>query len=108
MNREKNEEFFIKRFTRDLENLSNLDVEKVARAADDEYRDILQLARNLREVDFSKGRKAKEELKKKLISTLVKIKKQQLELPQEELDLEELEYVAGGLKKDPDCPFQDN
>lgn len=104
----KKEVFLTKRLTRDLENLNNLDEERVAGLADAEYRGILQIAKELTEADFSKGRHAREELRKKLISIMEKHEKQHPEPSSEELDLEELDYVAGGSKEDPDCPFQDN
>ena len=99
----KNEDLLIKRFSRDLEILDEIDEKQIAQTSDGEYRDILYLAKKLTEIDFSRGSKAREELKKRLMVIIDKNIWQQSELSHEELD-----YVAGGLKKDQDYPFRNN
>jgi len=107
MSTKKDEEFLIKRFSRDLEVLEEIEEEKIARLSDDEYREILQLAKKLTKIDFSGESKAREVLKKKLISTIEKSKEQSNQSHQE-LAEEELDCVAGGLNRDQENPFQDN
>ena len=104
----KNEELLIKIFRSDLEVLREIGEKKIALLPDDEYRDILRLAKKLMAVDFSRGSKAKEELKKKLISTIENNKGQQHYPSNNELEDEELDDVAGGLKTDREYPFQEN
>ena len=104
---EKNKELLIKQFSRDLEALEDIDEKKIAKIQDDEYREILQLAKKLTKIDFSGESKAREVLKKKLISTIEKSKEQSNQSHQE-LAEEELDCVAGGLNRDQENPFQDN
>jgi CHAD domain-containing protein len=106
MSTKNNEEFLIKRFSRDLEVLEDIDEEKIAQLPDDEYREILQLAKKLTKIDFSGESKAREVLKKKLIGTIEKSKKQSNQSHREFAD-EELEYVAGGLNEDQENPLRD-
>lgn len=108
MSSKKTEEFLIKRFSRDLEILDNLDEEKMPRLAEKEYRDILHLAKKLGEVDFSKDSKVREELKKKLISAWEKRQCLHSDLCSQELDLDELDHVTAGVKNDQDNPFLDD
>ncbi|HQD76830.1 MAG TPA: hypothetical protein PKM06_09655 [Bacillota bacterium] len=103
----KNEEFLIKKFYRDLEILEEIDEEKIAQLVDDEYREILQLAKKLTKIDFSGESKAREELKVKLINIIEKSKEQFNQFHQE-LAEEELECVAGGLNRDQENPLQGN
>ena len=104
---EKNKELLIKQFSRDLEALEDIDEKKIAKIQDDEYRDILQLAKKLTKIDFSVESKTREELKKKIMSTVKKDKEQYKQSDQELAD-EELDYVSGGLKKDLENSFRDN
>lgn len=100
---EKTEALLIKRFSRDLEFLGEMDEKEIDRLADEEYRELVRLAKKLKGADFSKGSKAREELKKKLMSTLKQNSRQQSDLSHEELD-----HVAGGIKTEEDHPFRDN
>ncbi len=99
------EHLLIKRFIRDLEALDEIDEEKIAQIQDDEYRDILQLAKKLTKIDFGRKSKATEELKI-IMSTIEKNKEQYKQSGQ--LADEELDYVAGGLRMDQENSFRDN
>ncbi|MDD3654044.1 MAG: hypothetical protein PHO01_07655 [Desulfotomaculaceae bacterium] len=107
MSTEKNDELLIKRFIRDLEALEETDEEKIAQIPDDEYREIIHLAKKLTKIDFNGESKGREELKKKLISTIEKNKRQSKQ-PHQELADEDLDCVAGGLNKDRENPFRDS
>lgn len=91
-------EFWVKRFSYDLDKILEKDGQLDFKTGDKEYDRVLHLAHVLKNVDFSGESKVKEKLKVRLLKQIEDRKKKQLqEILKDELSDEELDYAAGGI-----------
>lgn len=87
MSDKKLEKALVEQFTRDLENLTEKKKNELLVANDDDYRQVLELAKMMLKTDWSGSSKIKDSLKKRLETHLFN----------EEISDEDLDWVAGGL-----------